>query len=84
MIPTELRQDGEYGDKTAEALHLFGKSPDYLSGYRAGKAQRLHSLEARIALTGAKYRGGDYLAGYKMARQVKKHGIKKALRKAKR
>ena len=76
--------DGDYGDRTAEAVHLFGKAPDYLSGYRAGKAPRLHSLEARAALAGAKYRGGDYLAGYTMARQVKKHGIKKALRKAKR
>lgn len=75
--------DGEYGDKTAEQLHLFNKPADYREGYAEGKSLQMHSAASIHALAGQKSSPAEYLAGFKTGRAVRRRGIKKALRKVK-
>lgn len=75
--------DGELGLQATEALFLFSKSDEYQAGYRLGKTTgnegRLKERETYAAL-----RSLEFLDGFLAGKKVRKHGIKKGLRKAKR
>lgn len=76
--------DGQYGERTMLAAFLFSKSHKFHKGYLAGKFDTEDKVTRNLARVRANYLGGDYLLGYRFGADVRKHGIKKAIKKAKR
>lgn len=76
--------DGQYGERTMLAVFLFSKSHKFHKGYLAGREEVKDKTLRNLARVAANYQGGDYLLGYRFGADVRKYGIKKAIRKAKR
>lgn len=82
MTPQQPAHDGEYGERTALAAFLFNKSARFHRGFEAGRAFHRDKLSRTLEKHAAQHHGGDYLLGYRFGIDVRKHGIKKAIRKA--
>jgi len=80
MTPKQV--DGEYGERTALAVFLFDKSRQFHRGFEAGHTVHREKLTRNLERIQANYLGGDYLLGFKFGVDVRKQGIKKAIRKA--
>lgn len=74
--------DGYYGERTMLVVFLFNKSAKFHRGFEAGRVAYREKLTRNLERIQANYLGGDYLHGYKFGVDVRKHGIKKAIRKA--
>ncbi|TAP26844.1 hypothetical protein [Arthrobacter sp. S41] len=75
--------DGKYGERTALVAFLFNKSAKFHRGFEAGRTVHRDKLTRNLERIQANYLGGDYLLGFKFGKDVHKHGIKDAIRKAK-
>ena len=75
--------NGYYGERTALFAFLFNKSAAFHRGLEAGRTVHREKLTRNLERIQANYLGGDYLLGYRFGLEVRKHGIKKALRKVK-
>lgn len=79
---TSKPMDGYYGERTALSAFLFDKSRQFHRGLEAGRTVHRTKLARNLERIQANYLGGDYLLGFKFGKDVRKHGIKKAIRKA--
>lgn len=75
--------DGYYGERTMLVAFLFNKPRQFHQGFEAGRTAHRDKLARNLERIQANYLGGDYLLGFKFGKDVHKHGIKKAIRKAK-
>ncbi|MGP5389859.1 hypothetical protein [Glutamicibacter arilaitensis] len=76
--------DGQYGERTMLVVFLFNKSAEFHRGFEAGRTVHRDKLTRTLSKHAAEYNGGDYLLGYRFGADVRKRGIKKAIKKAKR